>query len=636
MAGEFWQGTMDSLTGHVAMLNEHGDIVAVNAAWRQFSDSEGDGSDYIGANYLSVCRASDEETARAVADALAAILDGRRDTFELECPCHSPSVERWYLLRITRYAGPGPVRLMVMHTDVTERHQAQERAFMQAELLDQVDVAVIVADLQMRIQSWNAGAERLYGWRSQEAIGHGPADLFAPQDLGSRDEVIGALLGSGVWDGEFLASRKDGSTFPAYVRLRMISDQAGRPAAFVSVSMDISEREEAQRALLSARKYLHAVTDSMGEGMFALDRQGRGTYINQRAQDLLGWSSESVVGQDMHSQIHHRQPGELPLPRTECPICDARPDRKTVRIADDVFIRSDGSELPVAYTAAPFSTDEGIEGCVVVFEDITERKAAARLIERDLEKLAWVERIHQALSEDQFVLHAQPIVDVATGAVVQRELLIRMRGGNGSEDTAELIAPGSFLPVAEEYGLIVEIDRWVIDRAAELAAAGLAVQVNVSGYSIGTMGLIGHIERAISRTGANPALIVFEITETTLVGDEPAARAFVQGLHTLGCQIALDDFGTGYGGFSYLKQLPVDFLKIDLEFVRDLRTNEASRSVVQAIVGLAVGFGLKTVAEGVEDRATLVLLGEFGVDYAQGFHIGRPAPLVPRVPPRCA
>jgi EAL domain-containing protein (putative c-di-GMP-specific phosphodiesterase class I) len=139
---------------------------------------------------------------------------------------------------------------------------------------------------------------------------------------------------------------------------------------------------------------------------------------------------------------------------------------------------------------------------------------------------------------------------------------------------------------------------------------------------------VDHITHAIQRTGADPTKLVFEITETALVSDEPAARAFVESLHALGCKIALDDFGTGYGGFTYLKQLPVDFLKIDTEFVRDARTNSASRNVIQAIVGLARDFGLKTVGEGVEDEASLSLLRELGVDYAQGFHVGRPAPLV--------
>ena len=181
--------------------------------------------------------------------------------------------------------------------------------------------------------------------------------------------------------------------------------------------------------------------------------------------------------------------------------------------------------------------------------------------------------------------------------------------------------------MAEECGLVTEIDRWVIDRSAEIAATGQAVQINVSGRSISDPSLADYIKHAIKRTGADPGMIVFEITETALVSDETAARAFVERLHDLGCKIALDDFGTGYGGFTYVKQLPIDSVKIDIEFVRDIRTSSASRNVVQAIVNLATGFGLKTVGEGVEDKETLDLLGELGIDYAQGFHIGRPAPL---------
>jgi EAL domain-containing protein (putative c-di-GMP-specific phosphodiesterase class I) len=210
--------------------------------------------------------------------------------------------------------------------------------------------------------------------------------------------------------------------------------------------------------------------------------------------------------------------------------------------------------------------------------------------------------------------------------VAQSELLLRM----GAADSASgLIMPCAFLPVAEEYGLITEIDRWVIDRASEIAATGQSVEINVSGRTISDPSLVDYVQHAIARAGADPGAMVFEITETTVASDERAAQIFVERLHELGCQVALDDFGTGYGGFTYLKQLSIDYLKIDIEFVRDLRENSASRHVVLGIVNLAHGFSLKTVGEGVEDQETLELLRELGVDYAQGFHIGCPYPLDP-------
>jgi PAS domain S-box-containing protein len=628
--GEFWQGTLDSLTDHVAVLDEHGEILAVNLAWRRFAQAEGSDCDDVGTNYLTVCQASPHPFAKAVAEGLSEILAGGREVFEVEYPWHGSSAKRWFLLRATRYYEAGQLRVVVAHEDITERRQAQEQASMQSALLDEIDVSVIVTGSDLTVLSWSAGAERLYGWTAGEAIGRSARDTVLPDNQVLPKDEEGFKLGlrrDGRWDGEYTVRRKDGSRFPAHVRSRVLSDSDGRVTGAVNVAMDITARKESERALLSARNYLAAVTDCMGEGVLTCDVAGRLMYMNQAAQDLLGWSLEELTGRGVHGTVHSRRADGSLLAVEDCPILRARRDGEVVRVEDDIFIRRDGSELAVAYTASPFSTDDGIEGCVVVFEDITERKAATQRVEHDLEKLAWLERIQKAMTEKRFVLHAQPIVDLHSNQLVQREMLLRMRPPDDASGSAELVAPSLFLPVAEEFGLITEIDRWVIDRSTEIAATGEVVQINVSARSVSDPSLVEYIRNAILRTGADPEMMVFEITETTLVSDEAAARSFVERLHLLGCKIALDDFGTGYGGFSYLKQLPVDFLKIDVEFVRDLRDSSASRSVVEAIVKLAGGFGLKTVGEGVEDQATLDLLRELGVDYGQGFYIGRPAPI---------
>lgn len=190
-----------------------------------------------------------------------------------------------------------------------------------------------------------------------------------------------------------------------------------------------------------------------------------------------------------------------------------------------------------------------------------------------------------------------------------------------------VIAPGAFLPAAERSGLIREIDRWVVRRAAELSAQGHAVEINISAESLSSVNFAMAVEQELRVAGADCSLIVMEVTETAVLRDENAARRFIDRVQGLGCGVALDDFGTGYGGFTYLKRLSADSLKIDLEFVRDLARNAESNHVVRAVVNLAAGFGQKTVAEGVEDAETLVLLRELGVDYAQGYYLGRPAPL---------
>ncbi len=450
-------------------------------------------------------------------------------------------------------------------------------------------------------------------------------EAIPSQDRPAMDGAIEKLRSEGAEsvEVEYRLRAADGAVYWRHNYCEAVRDREGRLTQIVGVAIDVTASKETERELKRASNYLRAVTDSIEEAMFTLDVDGCARYLNPSAERLLGWSTPELAGRSMHELTHFRRRDGSPLPVEECPILSARHRGEVVRVDDDRFIRSDGRELPVAYTATPFATDDGIEGCVVVFTDITERKLEEKRVAEDLDRLMWARRIRDALADERFVLYAQPIIDLQSNEVVQHELLIRMR----EPGSTDVIAPAAFLPVAEELGLIREIDRWVVDRAAEIAATGLPVELNVSARSICDTDLLAHIERAILRNGADPKTLVFEITETALVSDRVAAEAFVGRVHQLGCRVALDDFGTGFGSFTYLKQLSVDYLKIDREFVRDIARNAASRRVVEAVVGLASGFGLKTVAEGVEDERTLALLRELGVDYGQGFLIGRPAPL---------
>jgi PAS domain S-box-containing protein len=378
--------------------------------------------------------------------------------------------------------------------------------------------------------------------------------LIAPTDGVDVSISAGELHRVGHWEGEFDVIRKDGSSFPAYVRDRIVTSDDGSPAGIIGVSVDMSERVAAQRELLATRNYLQAVTDSVSEGLYTADTEGRLTYMNEAAERMLGWSWEEAKGRVMHDLAHCLRPDGSDLPIAECPILRTRRDGESVHVEDEVFVCRDGSRFPVAYTASPFSTEDGVQGCVVAFEDVSERRAREARLQRDVEKLAGIERIQEALAEERFLLYAQPIVDLRTGAVAQQELLLRVREAGG-----EIVGPASYLPIAEEYGLVGDIDRWVIQRAAEIAASSVAIHVNVSARSIGDQTIVAHIEHCLQQTGADPSLIVFEITETALVADEAAAVAFAEQLHCLGCKLALDDFGTGYGTFTYLKHLPVDY-----------------------------------------------------------------------------
>jgi diguanylate cyclase (GGDEF)-like protein len=232
----------------------------------------------------------------------------------------------------------------------------------------------------------------------------------------------------------------------------------------------------------------------------------------------------------------------------------------------------------------------------------------------------WITRIREALDNDGFELHAQPIVELATGDVVQHELLLRMR-----DDDDTLIPPMAFLPTAERCGLIAEIDQWVFTEATKLAARGTAVGVNLSAMSAGDPRMLALIERQLRGHVADPSNLVFEITETAVMQDMDRATRFAERLIGLGCRLSLDDFGTGFASFTYLKRLPVHYLKIDMEFVRDVAHSQRDMFVVRAIVALANDFGQQTIAEGVENQQTADILRNLGVTYAQGHLFGRPA-----------
>ena len=366
---------------------------------------------------------------------------------------------------------------------------------------------------------------------------------------------------------------------------------------------------------------MRAVAESMGESLFVLDDAGKLTFVNPAGSGLLGWSEAELAGRDMHEVAHVQLGGASQHLRDACPIIAPRAAGQVSRVDDDVFTRRDGSVVPVAYTAAPFITSAGAGGTVVVVRDISRQKAKELRLRDGLRHLSWAERIGEGLDQERFVLYAQPIVDLATAKTAAHELLIRMRVAGG-----RIIAPGQFLPTAEEVGLILQIDEWVAHRAAEFAGRGHTVTMNLSGASLARPDMADVIESALAGQSADPANLVLEFTETSLLRDEAGARRFSERIVGLGVLIALDDFGTGYGGFTYLQRVRVHYLKIDGEFVRGIRSDSASRHVVRAAVSLAGAFGQQTVAEGVERRASVNLLSDLGVDYGQGYALGRPAP----------
>ncbi len=247
-----------------------------------------------------------------------------------------------------------------------------------------------------------------------------------------------------------------------------------------------------------------------------------------------------------------------------------------------------------------------------------------------LDAMTWTDRIRRALNEDLFLLYGQTILDLVDRREAQVEVLLRMRGDDG-----EIIPPGAFLPSAERFGLIQQIDRWVAIAAirfiAELLAQGRGletlVHLNLSGHSFADPELPGLIEKELEVGGVPAGKLVFEITETAAIANMDEARKLATRLTEMGCGLALDDFGAGFGTFYYLKYLPITYLKIDGDFITNLPRSETDQHMVKAMVDVAHSLDLKTIAEFVGDSETLELVHDLGVDYAQGFFVSKPEPI---------
>lgn len=251
-------------------------------------------------------------------------------------------------------------------------------------------------------------------------------------------------------------------------------------------------------------------------------------------------------------------------------------------------------------------------GRVEQFEPSMREAAIARL---ELEA-----NLRFALSQSQFSLALQPIVELASAKPVRAEALLRWPDGPGSVPPARLIS------VAEETGLIIPLGDWIIDRAAQLVshAPGERVVINLSGRQLASPGLADRIARTMHAHRLAPGSLGFEVTETLLIEEFDYAAAVLRSIRDLGCQVGLDDFGTGYSSLSYLRRLPIDFLKVDSSLTADVHRDAQARAIVGAIIAMADALGLEVIAEGIESRPQAQTLGELGCTHGQGFLFGPP------------
>jgi PAS domain S-box-containing protein len=443
--------------------------------------------------------------------------------------------------------------------------------------------------------------------------------MVHPEDRAAFRAVVAACASGGAGSCEHRIVRPDGTARTVVFSGEKVVGGETSSDDLRGVVLDVTEQRELERERMAALALFDQGFDVAPIAMALSDPvTGRYVRVNDAMCVLLGRSRDDLMRMSV-SDITHPDDRQ-----------DDREVQRALREGDvDVhrrekrYIRPDGSLVWAEVHVVPVrGADGAVQALFAQKSDITERKERDARLAGLVSDAAWLGRIREALDNDGLLLYEQPIIDLRTGATVQRELLLRLRDENG-----RVVAPGEFLPIAERYGLISEIDRWVIREAAALAADGTPTELNLSAASIGNADVLRELRAAIDATGVDPSLLVVEVTETAMIDQPDEGRRFADAVRALGCGLALDDFGTGFACLKYLKHLAADHLKIDIEFVRDIASNPPDERLVRGIVGLAREFNQVTTAEGIEDEETLTKLRELGVDRGQGYLFARPSPV---------
>ena len=457
--------------------------------------------------------------------------------------------------------------------------------------------------------------------------------------LQSKESDSQLALGMGL---ELWGQRKDGTEFPVDVMLSVLQTDDG--VIVTSIIRDITERKrfenqlqhladhDALTELFNRRRFDQELAEYVaytarygGQGAVFLLDLDRFKYVNDTRGHKAGDEVIRAVGRALHDSVR-KTDVVARLGGDEFAVLLRDADRDTAeRIAEGMLETIRERRLPLEGQRISMTTSIGI----VCFDD-EEPAVEDVMVSADLAmyaakeaggnryhvatadggeyvsgmqvRLNWADQIRRALDEDRFVLYCQPILHLATDCVTQYELLLRMVGDDG-----EIIMPAAFIDTAERFGLIQEIDQWVARKAIHLLAEhDVRLEVNVSGKSMGDLAIPELVEREIALTGIDPSRLVFEITETAAIANMEQARAFAERLTRLGCRFALDDFGAGFSSFYYLKYLPLDYLKIDGDFIRSLTSSVTDQLVVKSMVDIARGMGMKTIAEFVEAEETVV------------------------------
>ncbi len=569
------------------------------------------------------------------------------------------------VLAVNQLDDPVLSGIVLSTRDVSERHRAaqalQHSEARNRSIVETAADAIVTVDGEGRVLTLNRAAEMIFGWSEAEVQGLAARTFLPPESL---DVVRLAVTAGEARAISCDAVRRDGTQFPIELSLSLIEVDGQRTITAIARDVTVQRAFEARLEALALhdtltglpnrRRLLERIEEAMArarrhDAMLAVlfcdldrfkvvnDSLGHdagdqllvmaGTRIGAVIRDTdtlarLGGDEFVILCEEVESVAQVTEIAQRVSAALDQPF-DVRGTEAFVTTSIGVALWTGGAETPLDMLrnadTAMYRAKDGGRNRFEIFDEAMQAWASARL--------EYESALRRAIERDELRVHYQPIVELATGRPVAVEALVRWdRGDLG------LLAPGEFIALAEETGLIVPIGAWVLDRACRDCAAwqrfapGIGVSVNLSPRQLAASDLLENVARILAASGLRTDQLCLEITESVLMDDAPRSLDTLHALTDLGLRLALDDFGTGYSSLTYLRRFPIDTLKIDQSFVRPL-ADGGDTTIVRAIVDLARALGLMVIAEGIDDSSKLDALRAIGCELGQGYLFARPEPI---------
>ncbi len=677
---DFSWAVLDAIADRIAVLDGKGIVVAVNAAWTRFAASAAAGqcagAAAVGSDYLGLCRSGlgecDDEHAMAAHDGICDVLAGRRASYSLEYRCAQPGHDGWFHLRAAP-VGQGWPGAIVTHADITAMRRNEE-ALRIAAIAFETTEGMLVTAADGTIIQVNKAFTAITGYTPDEVVGKTPAVLSSGRHGPDFYKTMWhSLRVRGHWDGEIWNRRKNGEVYPERLSVTAVRNADQLATHYVASLSDITLSKAATDEIKNLAFY--DPLTRLPNRRLLLERLKQALAVLARSHSINALMFIDLDNfKTLNDTLGHNV-GDMLLQQVALRLQDCLRECDTVaRLGGDEFVvLVEGLDIDPLRAAANaemvankilaslnqpyqlahhncrstpsigitlFADQRQLPDELLVQADIAMYQAkkagrnAMRFFDQQMQdnitaRAQLEEQMCLALEHDQFHLYYQVQVD-QQGRALGAEALIRWERPDGS-----FVSPAQFIPLAEETGLILPIGDWVLERACATLHAWqqnprtseLVLAINVSAKQFRQHNFALHLQHALERYHLPPGVLKLELTESILVDNIEETIATMRHLKGLGIKFSLDDFGTGYSSLQYLKRLPLDQLKIDQSFVRDLATDGSDQAIVSTITGMACSLNLDVIAEGVETEIQRQRLAAAGCLHYQGYLYGRPLPL---------